>query len=57
VVELTEKDLERMREALRADPENARAIRNDPQYDPQLRKAIEVAREKLAGKAVSTARQ
>ena len=46
-----------MREALRADPENARAIRNDPQYDPQLRKAIEVAREKLAGNPVSTARQ
>lgn len=50
VVELTDKDNEAVREALRKNPELIRTIRDDIRYDPQLRKAVEVLQEKLGAK-------
>ena len=51
VVEITDKDAKALQEAtLNAAPEEVYQIRNDPRYDPQLRKALEVIREKMTGR-------
>jgi carboxyl-terminal processing protease len=47
VVELTEKDLDAQREALRNDPQNREAFNK---LDPQLKRATEILREQLSAK-------
>lgn len=47
VVELTDKDLEAQRDALRSDPQNRDAVNK---LDPQLKRADEILREQLAEK-------
>jgi C-terminal processing protease CtpA/Prc len=51
VVELTEKDLEAQREALRNDPQNRDAFNK---LDPQLKRATEILREQLSAKKTAT---
>lgn len=47
VIEISQKDIDALAEAVRANPEAARSLRSNTQYDPQLRKAVAILGEKL----------
>lgn len=58
VVEITDADAKALQEAtLKAAPEEIYQIRNNPKYDPQLRKGIEIIREKLGTSGAPSAAQ